>query len=233
MFLDNIPNNYSLEQNDMSQNNESIKPNSEITKDEINTIVNSEALQKAIKDSHDAWEKTKFKWQIFVALVMALSAALGYYLKWDSDRKDLIEQQIQAANERKAKELQAIIYQKIETMKIADNALMNARELQEKLIMNCQYDRSLGNYKEKLQRLQARYEIIKAFTGINFIFNLDVLNRVRDLVAFDNQINNVCALPQIDKIWYQYSMNIDEAMGSSINIDKANLEKLNNSSTMR
>ncbi len=64
----------------MSHNNDSIEINAPLTKEDITQIVNSETMQQAIKDSHDAWEKTKFKWQIFVALRMAFSAAVGYYL---------------------------------------------------------------------------------------------------------------------------------------------------------
>jgi hypothetical protein len=72
----------------MPHDNHTSEINPALSKDDINQIVSSEPMQQAIKDSHDAWEKTKFKWQIFVALIMAFSAAFGYYLKWDSDRKD-------------------------------------------------------------------------------------------------------------------------------------------------
>ncbi len=58
MFISPAPNYLFTESNNMPHNNKPPKATPEITKDEINKIVNSEALQKAIKDSHDAWEKT-------------------------------------------------------------------------------------------------------------------------------------------------------------------------------
>lgn len=229
MFLDNIPSNYSLEPNDMSQNNDSIKPNYEITKDEINTIVNSETLQKAIKDSHDAWEKTKFKWQIFVALVMALSAALGYYLKWDSDRKDLIEQQIQAANERKAEQIQAEINLKMEWMRRADEAIMNMRKTRELIVIGCDYNLPRNRMAEDISRFNARYNVANTFTGIRFIFNNDVENKSQQLVKFDENVKDVCSksAPE-DNIWREYVIQINNLMEKSVQDEQnklANIQK--------
>lgn len=224
MFSSSIPSFCSIESNDMPQNNEPSKNTSEITKDEINTIVNSEALQKAIKDSHDAWEKTKFKWQIFVALVMALSAALGYYLKWDSDRKDLIEQQIQAANERKAEQIQAEINLKMEWMRRTNNAIKDMRKTRALIIIGCKYQRPISMYNQEVERFLVRDQVARNFDGVMFIFNNSVQKKVSDLINFDESINNVCSTnaPSDDQ-WHKYENEISILMENSITQDEQTL----------
>lgn len=210
----------------MSHNNDQIEINTPLTKEDITQIVNSETIQQAIKDSHDAWEKTKFKWQIFVALIMALSAAFGYYLKWDSDRKDRIEQQIQVANERKAEQIQARINLKMEWMRKANSAVMEMREIHETIIRKCLYHNPRNLYKENIARMNAEFDVARAFDGIRFIFDNNIQERFNQLNKFDESITDVCAKnTPTDDVWRKYQFELNNLMGESIDADKQELNK--------
>ena len=159
---------------------------------------------------------------------MAFSAAFGYYLKWDSDRKDRLEQQIQAANERKAEQIQAVINQKMEWMRRANIAVMNLRELHEDIIAKCIYHKQRNQYAEYIARTNERMNVGKTYDRIRFIFNNINQEKFADFTNFDESITDVCAkeAPSDDR-WRQYQYDLNNLMGQSIQQDKDDLMKLN------
>lgn len=158
---------------------------------------------------------------------MAASAAFGYYLKWDSDRKDRIGQQIQAANERGVEEIQARINLKMEWMKITNLAIKDMRKTRELTVLACRYHHSPTSYQQSVSRFNVRYEVAKSFDGIRFIFNSEIQNKFIELTAFDESVDDVCS-PKApsDEKWHKLASAVDELMENSIEVDQVNLEKL-------
>lgn len=112
----------------------------------------------------------------------------------------------------------------MEWMRRADLAVMNMRKTREMIVIHCQYHLPRNIYQEKIDRINAQYEIIKTFVGINFIFDNQVLDKIHQLMQFDKSINDVCdqSAPS-DDAWYKYAVEIDNLMGNSITNDKLKL----------
>ncbi len=147
-------------------------------------------------------------------------------------RKDRIEQQIQAANERRAEEIQARINLKMEWMKNTNSAIKNMRKTRELIILDCQFNHTPSQYEQEKERFIARDDVARSFDGIKFIFDDNVQQAFLKLTSFDENIRDVCAKnAPSDMQWHTYEDNLNSLMEKSIYGDNLALSKISSKST--
>ena len=153
-----------------------------------------------------------------IGAVMAVIAALiGYFLTWDAERSD-----------RRADQIRDVIKEKIVWMRQADSGIMEVRKVRYLIRLKCEYHKPITPYEQAWQRFIARYQSVKAFTGIEQVYDYTIYNAFREFTHFDESVKDVCAkdAPR-DTAWWQYLHDVNHLMRQSIQKDRNQLIKIN------
>jgi predicted RND superfamily exporter protein len=112
-------------------------------------------------------------------------------------------------------------------MRRADLAVMDMRKTREMIVIGCKYHVHRNKYEEELRRFIVRDNVVRAFDGVDYVFNNRVRQKVRQLITFDENIDDVCSHSSpSDLTWLNYASIIKELMGKSILLDENKLSQV-------
>ncbi len=196
-----------------------------LTRDDIIEILKNETFYNTLHQFIEHNQKTQF-WKTVSFVMMAFLGIGGFFLAWQSN---LDANQVEATrlhDERMRGQIDRKIKNKIAWMREADQAMIELRKTREFIVLNCKYHHPFSLYDQTLLRSRARFDLNKAFTGIDFVFNEQVHDQFHKYIEFDENIPDVCApnTPN-DAVYLKASHNLISLMGKSIQQDEENLEK--------
>lgn len=152
----------------------------------------------------------------FGFMIALTSGLLGYLLKANSE-----------ADDRSAEAIHRIIREKTAWQIKADEGILGVRKTRFLIKYNCENGKAISLYQQGLERFNARYNLIKASSGIDQIFGDELLNTFKELAKFDESVRDVCAKDAPDdESWRVFLVKANQEMRKSIQDERDKLEQL-------
>lgn len=196
-----------------------------LSKNDIISILEHDSFLRTVNQFLQHSKKTQY-WKTISFIVMAILGIFGFYLAWASNFEASKIETIRLRNERETARLDHIIQTKISWMRNVDESVTDLRKTRQNIILRCKYDKPLSLYEQQLLRSNARFDVNKAFTGVEYIFDQQVHQKLHDFLSFDESIKDVCASDApTDAEYIDHLHQFTNLMGASILQDAKDYEK--------
>lgn len=213
----------------MSSDHEKRNLDQSSLKDEIIGLIKHDEVDALIQRFLTHAKKIHRTKVIINSIVILLGFLIGigaFYLAYQASADETLIATKKAYDQERSLNIQENIRRKIQWMRKLDSAVINLRIVRDHIVLQCKYNQPISAYRQELLRDNARFVIINAFTGSNFVFNDALYQQAPALIAFDESVKDVCAANAPHDIkWREHLIAINNIMGQSIRKDQ---EMLNN-----
>jgi hypothetical protein len=156
--------------------------------------------------------------KIVTLIIGVIAGIVGYFLMWEIEKEA-----------RKTEIIRSVLDEKLVWYTKVNQSVMSLRKTLTLIQLHCQNGDAPTQQEQDMQRFSSVYNVANAFTGIEYIFDRDVYQKLIDLTAFEESILDVCSSEApSDEVWRQKLREINTLMGQSISKDRKQLGLLTN-----